>query len=829
MGNKSAAAGNSENRTPLDYGRAAADTMMRKFAAADLPPKGRFHYHQGVFLSGVYKMYRLSGREEYFQYVKDWVDAVTDADGRILHYDPGQLDDIQPGILLFPLYERTGDERYRKILDHLADLVKHFPRNEAGGFFHKANLPDQMWLDGLYMGGPICAEYASRFGRPEFLEIAVEQALLMREKTEDKKTGLWHHAWDYSKRAPWADPETGLSPEFWGRAMGWVPVAVLDELDFVPKDHPRRGELCALVRDLLTALCRYQSGEGRWYQVVDKGGQEGNWLENSCSCLYVAAICKAVRNGILGEAYLRAAERGYRAVIRSLDWDGPDIRIGNVCVGTGVGDYAHYCARPVSVNDLHGVGAFLIMCAEMQETVERGSAEGNALGGERSRSGPEREAVERGSAEGNALGGGRSRGVPEREAVECGSAEGNALGGGRSRSGPERETVECGSAEGNALGGERSQGVPERRCFVENRELQMEFFVPRSGQYLVTLEIRPRREMRKVRIFARRRRLCAAVPELAAGETFRIRLCVEVCDVIPRAEEGVKRDLSVDVNVLAEEPFDGDRVRIVSVEETRCPVIHLAGDSTVTDQPADRPCEPETNYSGWGQMLPYYLQEGVAVANHAYSGLTTETFRELGFYGIIENCRKPGDYLFLQFGHNDQKHKHLRARGGYRDNLARYIEENRRAGLYPVLVTPLARNTWHEDGSGYHDLLEANAAVCLELGKEMDVPVLDLHGVSMNDIMVRGRDAVKPLFVPGDYTHTNICGAQTAAFMVASEMKRVLASDAREAYRWLAARVSDKTPCDEPRPEVIRETKKEFHTGMTAEMLAEVVWASEHS
>lgn len=358
-------------KTPLQYGMSACDTMMRRFQAKDLPPKGRFHYHQGVFLSGMYKVYQLCGEEKYFQYMKDWVDSVLDEEGVITQYDSGQLDDLQPGILLYPLLERTGDGRYRKALDRLMADIRNFPRNQEGGFWHKSCYPDQMWLDGLYMAGPVCAEYASRFQMSEYLEISVEQALLMRRKTEDAVSGLWRHAWDCSGKAAWADPETGLSPEFWGRSIGWVPVAVLDELDYIPDDNPSEHAayqaLRGLVRDLLTAVCHYQSQEGRWYQVVDKGGQEGNWLENSCSCLYVAALCKAVRKGILDEAFLKSAFKGYEAVIQDVSWEGEDIQIGNVCIGTGVGDYWHYCSRPVSVNDLHGVGAFLLMCAEVQQ------------------------------------------------------------------------------------------------------------------------------------------------------------------------------------------------------------------------------------------------------------------------------------------------------------------------------------------------------------------------------------------------------------------------------------------------------------------------------
>lgn len=352
-------------KEPLFYAKTSCDTMMRKFDAPDLPPKGRFHYHQGVFLSGMYQTYLLSKDEKYFDYIKSWVDSLIDEEGHV-EFDHGQLDDMQPGILLYPLYDRTGDERYKKALDSILPVIMNFPRNEEGGFWHKDRYPNQMWLDGLYMGGPICAEYGKRFHKPEYTELVIEQALLMEKWTKDEKTGLLYHAWDCSRKAEWADPVTGLSPEFWGRSIGWVPVAVLDDLDFIDENHPKREALYDLVRNLLTAVCKYQSQDGRWYQVLNKPGQEGNWVENSCTCLFVAAICKAVRKGIMDASWLEYAKKGYEGVIRSLEWDGEDLLIGNVCIGTGVGNYKHYCDRPTSVNDLHGVGAFLLMCGEAQ-------------------------------------------------------------------------------------------------------------------------------------------------------------------------------------------------------------------------------------------------------------------------------------------------------------------------------------------------------------------------------------------------------------------------------------------------------------------------------
>lgn len=358
-----------KNKMPLEYAIAACNTMMRKYSAEDLPPKGHFHYHQGVFLSGMYKTYLICGDESYYEYIKTWVDSVVKEDGSIPSIHAGWLDDIQPGIILFSLYERTGDIRYKMALDTLVKLVMLMPRNEVGGLWHKDILPNQMWLDGLYMGGPICAEYAQRFEQPEYLDLVVEQINLMETHTRDEESGLWYHAWDESRKESWADPKTGLSSEFWGRSIGWVPVALLDDLDFMSPTDPRYGAVSSSVVKLLDAVIRYQSVEGRWYQVINKMDSPENWLENSCSCLFVAAISKAVRKGLMNTDALFAAKKGYEAVIASLNWDQNDLLLGNVCIGTDVGDYQHYCNRPVSVNDLHGIGAFLLMCEELEQVL----------------------------------------------------------------------------------------------------------------------------------------------------------------------------------------------------------------------------------------------------------------------------------------------------------------------------------------------------------------------------------------------------------------------------------------------------------------------------
>jgi len=356
------------SKTPINYAIQSCETMMRKFKnSPDLPPKKRFHYHQGVFLSGMYKTYEICKDEKYFNYIKTWLDSVIDENGSMEAGQDGiQMDDMQPGILCYPMMDRSSDSRYENAIKMLMKQFETYPKNKIGGLWHKDRYPNQMWLDGLYMGGPIQAEYAKRFNSPTHTDFVINQIKLMCQNTKDPITGLWYHAWDESREVPWCDKETGLSAEFWGRSIGWVPVAILDVLDFVCPSHPEYNNVVEILKDLIKAICKYQSADGRWYQVVDKGGKEGNWLETSCSSLFVAAICKAVRKGLLCERYMEYAKKGFDGVINSLEYDGDDILINNVCIGTGVGDYKHYCDRPISINDLHGVGAFLIMCAEAE-------------------------------------------------------------------------------------------------------------------------------------------------------------------------------------------------------------------------------------------------------------------------------------------------------------------------------------------------------------------------------------------------------------------------------------------------------------------------------
>ena len=349
--------------------------------------------------------------------------------------------------------------------------------------------------------------------------------------------------------------------------------------------------------------------------------------------------------------------------------------------------------------------------------------------------------------------------------------------------------------------------------------------VPRQGNYRVTVTIRGAEPMEDVLIFTGRRRLgyrgtaggpvgagsgadtarivrqsdlgtdagiagtgechsleAAGPAEKAGTEEFVYTMSVNVCDIIPRGQTQVYTDKSLDIAVLARRP----RISRIEVEELDCPTVFIAGDSTVTDQGAEYPYAPGTSYSGWGQMISGYLNREVAVSNHAHSGLTTASFRDEGHYGIVQQYIRSGDYLLIQFAHNDQKLESLKAEEGYRANLLRYIGECRERGVFPILVTPLARNTWKGNDGSYNDLLEEYAAVCIRIGQQENLPVVDLHRRSMDFIVKTGLEASKSYFFPGDYTHGNDYGAYLMAGMVAEEISRVCGKREEREYRFLA-------------------------------------------
>jgi len=373
-------------KKPIEYAKEMCDAIMHMYEPQDLPPKGAFFYHQGVFLSGMQQVYKYTGDKKYFNYIKGYVDSVIDENGEIVGYEQESvtpedtwfiqsalalLDSKQPVILLYDLYDETKDFRYKKAIKTVADSMHFWPWNPYGGYWHMMLQPNQMWLDGAYMAGALSCKYDKYYGDELLRERAIKQVLLMNRFMKDEKSGLYFHGWDQSKEEKWADKETGLSSEIWGRAVGWYTVAILDIINFIPENHPKAESLKQIERNLLKSLVKFQDKKtGLWFEVLDKPEREDNWVETSCSCLFIYSYARAMNMGIISkEDFSEVMERGYNGIADGLTYDNDGcIILDNVCIGTCIdeGTYEYYVQRPVTKNDLHGSGAFVLMCEEVQ-------------------------------------------------------------------------------------------------------------------------------------------------------------------------------------------------------------------------------------------------------------------------------------------------------------------------------------------------------------------------------------------------------------------------------------------------------------------------------
>jgi unsaturated rhamnogalacturonyl hydrolase len=339
----------------------------------------QWHYANGLIHKAIEQVWLTTSDPQYFNYIKRDVDAFVGAEGGIKTYSVAEynLDQINPGRILFPLYRTTGDERYKKAAYLLREQLRGQPRTREGEFWHKKIYPHQMWLDGIYMASPFYAEFGRTFGEPAAFDDVAQQIILIASHTRDPQTGLLYHAWDESRQQRWANPETGCSPHFWGRAMGWYAMAIVDVLDYLPQDHARRQDILAIFERSVAALVQVQDrASGLWYQVLDQGQRAGNYLEASASCMFVYAMAKAVRQGILDRAYLDAARRGYQDILDTLiriDASGL-VNLEQICGTAGLGgtpyrdgSYEYYIGEAIVTNDYKGVGPFILAGLELEK------------------------------------------------------------------------------------------------------------------------------------------------------------------------------------------------------------------------------------------------------------------------------------------------------------------------------------------------------------------------------------------------------------------------------------------------------------------------------
>lgn len=380
----------------LDWSKRLADSEMKRLGtgleAGGSNPRARWDYSPGVLALALVRLGETTGNSAYTQFGTRAVASHVNADGTIANYkeEDYNIDNIPPGkVLLAALARGEKNDAYVKAAHILRDQMKRHPRTSEGGFWHKKRYPHQMWLDGLYMASPYLAQYAVIFNEPALFDDVAKQIVLMDAHSYDAATGLFWHAWDEAKAQSWANKETGFSPHFWSRAIGWYAMAIVDSLDYMPVSQPEIDHIVNILKRLADGVVRWQDPKtGVWWQITNLGTREGNYLEGSGSSMFVYALAKAVNKGYLPrEKYEAAILKGYQGLLDTLVKSNPDgtIRLTQICQGAGLGytmhngrprdgSFDYYISEPIVDNDPKGTGPFILAGIEIEKMLATKSA-----------------------------------------------------------------------------------------------------------------------------------------------------------------------------------------------------------------------------------------------------------------------------------------------------------------------------------------------------------------------------------------------------------------------------------------------------------------------
>ncbi|NWF89339.1 MAG: glycoside hydrolase family 88 protein [Ignavibacteriaceae bacterium] len=342
----------------------------------------KWNYEQGLMYEAFYQMWVHTNNKKYFDYLKKNIDYYVENDGNIKTYKlvDFNIDNITPGKTLLRLYADVKEEKYKKAADTLRKQLSLHPRTNEGGFWHKKIYPYQMWLDGLYMAEPFYAKYAQMFDESGSFDDIANQFLYIHKHLKDEKTGLYYHGWDESKSQKWADPNTGRSPNFWGRSNGWFIMALVDVLEIFPQDHPRRNDLLRIFVNLSESLKSFRDAETKlWFQVLDKGNLNGNYIEASASLMFIYSFAKGANKGYLDKEYLKIAKESFESLsgkLVTIDSNG-FLYLNNVCSVGGLGgnpyrdgSFEYYISEPKRTNDFKGYGPYILAAIELEKDVK---------------------------------------------------------------------------------------------------------------------------------------------------------------------------------------------------------------------------------------------------------------------------------------------------------------------------------------------------------------------------------------------------------------------------------------------------------------------------
>lgn len=338
--------------------------------------KTSWNYVDGCMIKAILELYLLNKNPRYLEFADHFIDYFVQEDGSIRSYDPEEynLDHVNAGKTLFDLYQLTGKEKYRKAIDTVYGQLTKQPRTSTGNFWHKMIYPNQIWLDGLYMAQPFYMQYEITYNQSQHVQDSFTQFLHVYDLMRDTRNGLYYHAYDDSRESFWCDKVTGLSDNFWLRALGWYAMALVDTIEIMPDTlSEEKKQLSVIYHELIDSMLPYQDdATGMWYQVVNRGGISPNYLETSGSAIFAYAIMKSVRLGLLDDSYFAHGKKAFDGICSKYlcEKDG-ELQLDGICLVAGLGNdemregtFDYYMREPIVKNEAKGVAPLILAYVE---------------------------------------------------------------------------------------------------------------------------------------------------------------------------------------------------------------------------------------------------------------------------------------------------------------------------------------------------------------------------------------------------------------------------------------------------------------------------------
>ncbi len=370
----------------LSYANLFARSQMENYPElwlTDNVKEPKWDYTQALMSKAMLQLYQATGNDRFLEYVMRFADAFISEDGEIKTYKmyDFNIDRVNGGSFLFILNDIKPDPRWEMANDRLFEQLQEQPRTKEGGFWHKKIYPHQMWLDGLYMAEPFYIRYAVERNMDKGVQDVATQFRLIDKYTYDKKSGLNYHGWDESHEQKWADPQTGCSPNFWSRSMGWYVMAMVDVLDYMPEGE-NRDMLLKMLKRSAKNLLKYQDKKSHmWYQLTALPKEEGNYLEATSSAIFCYAFAKAANKGYLPPKYKKEAQKIFDGMVDNVISfeDKGGVTLTNCCAVAGLGgkpryrdgSVKYYLSEPVIKNDPKGIGPIIMAAIELSKPIEK--------------------------------------------------------------------------------------------------------------------------------------------------------------------------------------------------------------------------------------------------------------------------------------------------------------------------------------------------------------------------------------------------------------------------------------------------------------------------